>query len=106
MRFGISHAVATALSPQCRGGFIIINKKIPFSQLRQFLLHLGFSEANVSGSALVFEYVPSQALLFYRVYKPADAVDAGDLAKTRRFLDERGLLAADEFEEALHKAPV
>jgi hypothetical protein len=83
-----------------------MNKKVRFRQLRQFLLDLGFSESRLPTSALVFAHEPSDTLLFYHPYEPDGPVNPGDLATTRRFLDERGLLATDEFEQALHKAPV
>ena len=82
------------------------NKKVPFRHLRQFLLDLGFSESRLPTSGFVFAHEPSDTLLFYRPYEPDETVNPGDVMTTRRFLDERGLLDADEFEEALEKTPV
>jgi len=82
------------------------NDKILFSQLRKILLDLGFVEAVVPGPYLLFEHAPSQTLLFYRHYQFDDTITWADHVKTRKFLDERGVLEGDEFETLLHKTPV
>ncbi len=82
------------------------NEQVPFGRLRQVLLDLGFVATVVSGPYLLFEHSPSGTLLPYREYQPGDSVNWADLVMTRRLLDERGLLDADDFEAVLHKTPV
>jgi hypothetical protein len=53
--------------------------------------------------AWVFHH-PSESLLIFRVYADNDDVAERDLRSTRRFLDMRGLLAADGFDAILHRA--
>jgi hypothetical protein len=77
--------------------------KVSFSHLRKLLRDLGFVEAPVPGPYRVFEHAPSETLLFYRDYQPQDAITWADHVKTRKFLDERGILEAHDFEALLHK---
>jgi hypothetical protein len=81
------------------------NDNIPFSHLRKILLDLGFAEKTVPGPYFVFEHGPSETLLFYRHYRPNDIITWMDHSKTRKFLDERGILEADGFEALLTKTP-
>jgi hypothetical protein len=82
------------------------NEQIPFDRLRKILLDLGFVETRVSGPYLLFEHTPSGTLLPYRDYRSGDSLTWQDLAMTRRQLDERGLLASDEFETLMHQTSV
>ena len=82
------------------------NDQIPFSHLRKVLLDLGFAETVVPGPYRVFEHAPSETLLFYRDYRPEDAITWADHVKTRKFLDEKGILETEDFEARLHKTPV
>ncbi len=50
-----------------------------------------------------FEHSPSGTLLLYRDYRPGDVITWSDHVKTRKFLDERGILEADELEALLSK---
>jgi predicted RNA binding protein YcfA (HicA-like mRNA interferase family) len=84
------------------GGFVTMNETVPFPVLRQLLTQLGFTQAIVSGSHVSFEHAPTRTILVYREYSEGESVTAGDLAKTRKFLDERGLLARHEFESRMH----
>jgi hypothetical protein len=79
---------------------------IAFSHLRKILLDLGFVETIVPGPYFRFEHSPSGTLLLYRDYQPNELITWADHIKTRKFLDERGILEADEFETLLHRAPV
>jgi hypothetical protein len=78
------------------------NDQIPFSHLRKVLLDLGFVESVVPGPYRLFEHVPSETLLFYRDYRPGDSISWADHVKTRKFLDERGILEPDDLEARLH----
>jgi len=82
------------------------NDKVSFECLRKVLRDLGFVETVVPGPYLLFEHSPSGTLLPYRAYKADDSVSWADLVMTRRLLDERGLMEAEEFEALLQKAPV
>src|SRR5256885_1915939 len=43
----------------------------------------------------------AETLFFYRHYEPDDLITWADHVKTRKFLDERGVLEADAFEALL-----
>ena len=77
-----------------------------FSHVRKILLDLGFVETTVPGPYFRFEHSPSGTLLFYRPYRPHDLVTWADQVKTRKFLDERGIVGADEFEALLSRTNV
>jgi hypothetical protein len=81
-----------------------MNNAIPFAAVADLLKGLGFVETTLPQSHLCFEHASSQTILVYRPYRPADVVTPGDLAKTRRFLDEKGLLPAETFESRLAAA--
>jgi hypothetical protein len=80
-------------------------KTITFAELRHFLLGLGFVEDTVRGGFLRFQHDPSDTRFIFRAYKATDRVNPGDLVAVRRFLDERGLMEADEFDRFLGKTP-
>jgi hypothetical protein len=82
------------------------NSQIPFTRLRNILHDLGFEETTISGPYRFFQHSASGTVLVYHAYQPAEAVSWHDLVTTRRQLDERGLLKADDFEVLLHKPPV
>ena len=82
------------------------NDKVPFQVLRKVLLDLGFVEKAVPGPYLLFEHPPSRTLLPFRAYQTGEAVSWADRVMTRRLLDERGLLEADDLEAFLHRSPV
>jgi hypothetical protein len=79
------------------------NKVIPYSELRQFLATVGFSETK-SPSASIFHH-PKEGLLVFRLYRDEESVDPRDLANTRKFLDWRGLFSGAEFDLFLQQVP-
>jgi hypothetical protein len=81
------------------------NDQVPFDRVRKILLDLGFAERRVPGPSWLFEHSASGTLLPYRDYRPGDSMTWQDLAMTRRQLDERGFLEADDFEARLHQPP-
>jgi hypothetical protein len=81
-----------------------LEKKINFTELRQFLEELGFTET-VRPTHLVFEHPESESLLIFRRYRAREAVTAANLAMVRKLLDARGLLGSEEFDNRLRKAP-
>lgn len=74
-------------------------KTIPFSELRQLLREIGYREKTAE-NARVFHRAKKDLVIFRR-YDAGDPVDWGDLVSTRKFLDMRGILAADEFDSRL-----
>ena len=82
------------------------NEQVAFDRLRKVLVDLGFVQTRVQGPYWLFEHSASGTLLPYRNYRSDDKVSWQDLAMTRRQLDERGLLEADDFEAMLHQTPV
>jgi hypothetical protein len=82
------------------------HEHIAFSQIRKILNALGFVEDTIIGPYLRFEHHPSGTLLFYRDYQPEDFITWADHVKTRKFIDERGILDANTFESLLTKTAV
>jgi hypothetical protein len=74
-------------------------KTIPFSEMRHLLRELGYREKTVA-NAHVFHRAKKDLVIFRR-YDAAEAVDWGDIVSTRKFLDMRGLLDAEEFDARL-----
>jgi hypothetical protein len=81
-----------------------MNKVFPFSRLQHLLEELGFQEKVVPGSHIYFEHSPSGTLLLYHVYDSEEPLTWADFVKTRKFLDERGLLRREQFEERMDAA--
>jgi hypothetical protein len=77
-------------------------RSVPFAEFRSFLERLGFVEKRHS-SARVFVH-PEEGMLAFRLYGDADAVEMHDLVYTRKFLDLRGVIEADDFDAALLRA--
>jgi len=76
-------------------------KSLPFTEFRQFLRGLGYSEKRTD-KAVVFHH-GSEDLLVFRHYRDEEPVDLRDLLSTRKFLDLWGLLAATEFDVFLQR---
>lgn len=76
---------------------------LSFSGLRQLLLDLDFAEKTGPRSARVFEHAPSETVFVFRHYSSSEKVNWPDLLSVRKQLDERGLLAADSFDQLLRK---
>jgi hypothetical protein len=76
---------------------------LSFSHLRRFLLDLDFSERTGSSAQIIFEHRPSDTLFIFRPYDANEKVHWPDVISVRKQLDERGLLAADSFDQILRK---
>ena len=74
-------------------------KTIPFRQIRQLLLDLGYTEKKIE-NAHVF-YRAENDLVVFRRYKLGEHINWGDLVSTRRFLDMRGVMDAEKFDAIL-----
>jgi hypothetical protein len=84
----------------------MMNNQIPFRCLQNILHELGFAETAIPGPYRFFQHAASGTVLVYHEYQPGDPVSWHDFVTTRRQLDERGLLPAEDFETRLHKTPV
>lgn len=78
------------------------NSPVRFSELQSFLSALGFS-ASRADAAWVFNH-RTEGLLVFRLYREDEPVAAQDLRSTRKFLDLRGLLEAEEFDTFIQRA--
>ena len=76
---------------------------LTFAALRHLLLDLDFVEKTTPGSYLIFEHAASGTVLVFRPYRSQEKVSLPDLVSVRAQLDERGVLAADAFENLLRK---
>jgi hypothetical protein len=82
----------------------MIPKDISFAELRGLLLSLGFMETRSAQPGLGYRHPGSDTLLLFREYQPTDLVSPRDLSMTRFFLDQRGLMAPEGFENYFRKA--
>jgi hypothetical protein len=72
-----------------------------FAVLRQILLDLGFTTHVEPGVYVRFDHAPSDTWFVFRPHKDEEAVNLPNLVGVRRILDEKGLLAREQFEELL-----
>jgi hypothetical protein len=77
-------------------------KVIAFAEFRRFLNGLRFA-AKRTEAAWVFHH-RDEGLLVFRLYGEEEPVDERDLLSTRKFLDFRGLLNAQEFDTLFQQA--
>lgn len=77
---------------------------VKFAELRRVLLDLGFKEVD-DPKFLVFRHAPSDTVFMFRQYRDQDLVTWYNLASVREMLDQRGLMAAETFENHLKKSP-
>ena len=77
-------------------------RPIPFAEFRDLLTRLGYVEKRVP-KGRVLEHA-AEGLLLFRFYRDDEPVAPIDVLSTRRFLDLRGVIEADEFDEALLRA--
>jgi hypothetical protein len=82
---------------------MVARSTVPFAELRQLLLDLGFTESK-RGKFWHFEHMPSQTSVQYRPYRARDRVTLLDLHRTRGHLDLRGVLEEQAFDDRLKKA--
>jgi hypothetical protein len=76
-----------------------MNKPITFATLKKLLERLGFQEAVLPSGHVALSYAKKKDwLLVFRAYRPDEVLDWADLAKTRRFLVEWGLIEEDGFD--------
>ncbi len=77
-------------------------RSIPFAEFRAFLQKFGYVEKRVP-KGRVFEH-PEEGLLLFRYYRDDEPVFPRDVLSTRKFLDLRGVIEADDFDATLLRA--
>ena len=77
-------------------------RPITFAEFRAFLQKLGYVEKCVP-KGRVFEH-PEEGLLLFRYYRDEEPVFPRDLLSTRKFLDLRGVIEADDYDAQLLRA--
>jgi hypothetical protein len=78
------------------------NSKLPFAEFLRFLQGLGY-KAKRSDKAWGV-YRSKDDFLGYRLYGDVDVVTESDLRYTRRYLNLRGVLSEDDFDDVLRGA--
>ena len=81
-----------------------MNRKITFAELCRLLENMNFSQI-IQPTHVLFEHAASDTKVVLRPYESRDVVNPIDLAKVRKALDERGLMAADAFEHFTRRKP-
>ncbi|HEY7315506.1 MAG TPA: hypothetical protein VH643_39620 [Gemmataceae bacterium] len=82
---------------------MIARSTVPFAELRQLLLDVGFTVAK-RGKFWFFKHAPSETTLTYRPYRLRERVTLRDLHMTRFRLDWRDVLSEQAFDDRLKKA--
>lgn len=77
------------------------NPRIAFGQLRQLLLDMGFTETVTPKSHVFFAHQPSGAEVALPIYRSNRIVLPHHLVAIRIMLDAKGLMEADEFDDAM-----
>jgi hypothetical protein len=80
-------------------------KDVSFAELRSLLLSLGFVEVRSSEPGVGYRHAGSDTLLLFREYRPEDAVSPRDIFMAQFFLDQRGLMQPEVFENYFRKTP-
>lgn len=80
------------------------NPRITFTQLRQLLLDLGFTESVTPKSHVFFAHEPSGAEVALPIYRSNRIVLPHHLLTVRIMLDAKELMEADEFDDVVASA--
>lgn len=80
--------------------------RIRFSQLRQLLLDLEFTEIVVPESHLAFRHEPSDTVIMLPIYEGNEPVAPRHYVPVRTLLDAKGLLDGAEFDRLLPSGAV
>jgi hypothetical protein len=79
-------------------------KKITFGDLRRLLEARGFERAPVDGPYVVYKHRAAGAVQAFRAHRASEVADPMTLASVRKTLVGFGVVAEDEYEEALREA--
>jgi hypothetical protein len=77
---------------------------IPFGDLRELLLEVGFSESPQERDRLRFEHPVTGTILLFRPYDSDEVVRDRDLVVVRRQLVDNGLIDGAAFDRFLERA--
>jgi len=77
-------------------------RPVPFTEFRTFLKQFGYVEKSVPKGRVLQH--PEEGLLLFRFYRDDEPVDPRDLLRTRKLLDLRGVIEADEYNAQLLRA--
>jgi hypothetical protein len=77
-------------------------RPVPFAEFRTFLQRLGYVEKPYPNGRVFIH--PEEGLLAFRSYAEDEPVYPRDLLSTRRFLDLRGVIQAEDFDAQLLRA--
>jgi hypothetical protein len=80
------------------------SSRITFSQLRQLLLELGFTETVAPKSHVLFAHSQSGAETALPAYRPNQVVRPHHLATVRIMLDRKGLMEGAAFDDFVASA--
>ena len=78
------------------------SKAVSFAEFRQLLEGLGYKLKRTDDGE-IFHHA-KEGLLLFRRYSDNEAVYPGDLLRTRKFLDLRGLLEEADFDTFMQRA--
>jgi hypothetical protein len=78
---------------------------ISFALLEELLSDLGFVKTVVPASHVTFQQNRTEAVLLFRLYRPAEKVESVKLAAVRHLLIENGLIEPERFDNLLLKTP-
>lgn len=79
------------------------NSKVAFTDLRELLLELGFSETREK-TRLIYRH-PVGGTLLIRPYRNKDKVKLTDMLVVRTHLDYNGMIASGDLDRRLEKLP-
>src|SRR3984893_3942797 len=82
-------------------GLNLTQPTITFTQLRQLLLDLGFTERVTPKSHVFFTHEPSGAEVALPIYRSNRIVLPHHLLTVRIMLDAKGLMDADDFDDVV-----
>jgi hypothetical protein len=82
---------------------MIARSSVKFDELQQLLLELGFTMSK-RGKFWFFQHADSETTLTFRPYRIRERLTLRDLHMTRFFLDSRGVLSEQAFDDRFKKA--
>lgn len=78
--------------------------KITFGDLRRLLEACGFEQTQVDGPYVVYKHRAAGAVQAFRAHRTSKLADPMTLASVRKTLVGFGVMAEEEYEEALREA--
>jgi hypothetical protein len=81
-----------------------MGEKITFGDLRRLLEERGFDRTPAAGPYVVYKHPVAGAIQAFRAHRASELADPMTLASVRKTLVGFGLMAEEEFEEAIRDA--